>query len=86
MQAFDAALLDMLRRSTSTAFHEFWSDDASILDAKRFHQAPMHSHRQITDLYLLGLAVKNRGRLVSFDIRIPLTAVQGATPAHVVAL
>jgi len=80
------ALLDMLRRSTSTKFHEFWSDDASILDAKRFQQSHMHSHRQITDLYLLGLAVKNSGRLVSFDIRIPLTAVVGATPAHLVAL
>jgi toxin-antitoxin system PIN domain toxin len=81
-----ASLLDMLRQSTSTSFHEFWSDDASILDARRFHQAHMHSHRQITDLYLLGLAVKNRGRLVSFDIRIPLTAVHGATQAHLVTL
>ena len=81
-----ASLLDMLRQSTSTSFHEFWSDDVSILDVKRFNQAHMHSHRQITDLYLLGLAVKNRGRMVSFDIRIPLTAVLGATPAHLVAL
>jgi uncharacterized protein len=81
-----AAILGMLRQSTSTAFHEFWDDGVSILDAKRFHQAHMHSHRQITDLYLLGLAVKNGGRLVSFDVRIPLTAVRGATPAHLVAL
>jgi uncharacterized protein len=80
------SLLDMLRRSTATKFHEFWGDDASILDAGRFHQSHMHSHRQITDLYLLGLAVKNNGRLVSFDIRIPLTAVVGATPVHLVAL
>ena len=38
------------------------------------------------DLYLLGLAVKNRGRLITFDIRIPLTAVRGATQAHLVTL
>jgi uncharacterized protein len=80
------ALLDMLRHSTSTAFHEFWGDDVSLLDSRRFHQAHMHGHRQITDLYLLGLAVKNGGRLVSFDLRIPLTAVHGAKPAHLVAL
>ncbi|MES3003674.1 MAG: TA system VapC family ribonuclease toxin [Pseudomonadota bacterium] len=79
-----AVLLNMLRKSASTAFHEFWRDDASILDAELFHQAHMHSHRQITDLYLLGLAIKNGGRLVSFDIRIPLTAVNGATQAHLV--
>jgi uncharacterized protein len=81
-----STLLDMLRHSTSTAFHEFWSDDASILDPRRFHQPHMHGHRQITDLYLLGLAVKNGGRLVSFDIRVPLTAVHGAKPTHLVAL
>ncbi len=80
------ALMNMLRRSTSTPAHEFWSDDTSILDARHFHQAHMHSHRQITDIYLLALAVKNGGRLVSFDIRIPLTAVPGAGPAHLIAL
>lgn len=81
-----AALLEMLRRSTSTPFHEFWSDDVSILDAQRFHQPYMHSPRQIADLYLLGLAVKRGGRLVSFDLRIPFTAVQGAAPSHLVTL
>ena len=81
-----SVLIDMLRQSTTTAFHEFWGDDASILDAKRFRQAHVHGHRQITDLYLLGLAVKNRGRLVTFDIRVPLTAVHGATAAHLVAV
>lgn len=81
-----AALLDMLRQSTSTSYHEFWSDNTSILDAKAFDQAHMHSHRQITDLYLLSLAVKNRGRLISFDVRIPLTAVRGATQSHLVTL
>ena len=81
-----AVLLEMLRRSTSTRFHEFWNDDASILDAQRFHHARMHSHRQITDLYLLALAVKNGGRLASFDVHIPLTAVHGASQAHLVTL
>jgi toxin-antitoxin system PIN domain toxin len=81
-----SALLEMLRRSTSTSFHEFWSDDTSILDGQRFHHPHMHSHRQITDLYLLGLAVRRGGRLVSFDVRIPLTAVHGARQAHLVTL
>jgi hypothetical protein len=46
----------------------------------------MHSPRQLTDLYLLGLAVKHQGRLVSFDQRIPLSAVHGASPEHMVIL
>ena len=50
------------------------------------HHAHIHSHSQLTDLYLLALAVKNGGRLVSFDQRIPLSAVHGATAEHLVTL
>lgn len=79
-------LSTMLQRSTDTSFHKLWGDDISILDAKRFNHRHIHSPRQLTDLYLLGLAVKHKGRLASFDQRIPLSAVVGATPAHLVTL
>ena len=36
-------------------------------------------HRQLTDVYLLGLAVNTGGRLATFDRAIPLGAVVGAT-------
>ena len=81
-----AVLSGMLRRSTDTTFHALWADDISILDPKRFNHGHIHSPRQLTDLYLLGLAVKHKGRLASFDQRIPLSAVLGATPAHLVML
>ena len=81
-----AGLVTMLQRSTETKFHELWGDDISILDAARFNHSHIHSPRQLTDLYLLGLAVKNKGRLASFDQRIPLSAVVGATTAHLVTL
>ena len=64
----------------------FWSDDISILDQSRFRHAHMHSPRQLTDLYLLALAVKNGGRFVTFDLRVPSTAVEGATDKHLVLL
>ncbi len=79
-------LTTMLRQSTATEFHTLWSDDISILDSARFNHGHMHSPRQLTDLYLLALAVKNAGRLVSFDQRIPLTAVMGAKAGHLVRL
>ena len=41
---------------------------------------------QITDVYLLGLAVKNGGRLVTFDRGLPPKAVRGAEPRHMVVL
>ncbi len=42
--------------------------------------------RQITDAYLLALAVRKRGRFVTFDRAAPLDAVEGATAGHLVAL
>lgn len=81
-----AILVAMLQSSTATAFHQMWNDDISMLDAARFHHPHIHSHRQLTDLYLLGLAVKNGGRLVSFDQRIPLSAVRNANKDHLILL
>ena len=81
-----ATLMTMLQRSTRASAHQTWFDDISILDAARFEHAHMHGHRQLTDLYLLGLAVRNHGRLASFDQRIPLSAVLGARPEHMVTL
>lgn len=43
-------------------------------------------HRQITDVYLLALAVKNDARLITFDARIPLSCVHGAQARHLVVL
>ena len=81
-----AVLIAMLQGSTSTAFHALWSDEISLLDNHYFHHAHIHIHNQLTDLYLLALAVKNGGRLVSFDQRIPLSAVLGARTEHLVKL
>ena len=81
-----SVLMPMLLHSTSDAHHHFWSDDISLLDAARFNHGFTHSPRQLTDLYLLGLAVKQGARLVTFDKRIPLSAVRGASPRHLVTL
>src|ERR1035437_269450 len=81
-----ARLVQMLQSSTATSFHQLWADDISILDAAQFRHSHIHSPRQLTDLYLLALAVKHSGRLVSFDQRIPLSAVHGATVQNLVIL
>ena len=81
-----ATLVAMLGRSTSTRFHEFWADSISLLDAAQFHHAHIHNPRQLTDLYLLALAVHHGGRLVTFDRLIALSAVPRARPEHLVAL
>jgi predicted nucleic acid-binding protein len=39
------------------------------------------THAQITDVYLLGLAVHKRGKLATLDQRIPVDAVRGRRKA-----
>lgn len=79
-------MIDRLREATAAVEHAFWPDDASVLDARRFVAARIHGPRQITDLYLLGLAVRHGGRLATFDESIPISAVVGAQTQHVVCV
>lgn len=65
-----------------SADHVFWQDSVSVCDGDSFHPAFFQGHRQLTDVYLLALAVANRGRLVTFDRHVPLKAVAGAGPQH----
>jgi toxin-antitoxin system PIN domain toxin len=78
--------ITMLHRSCSTRYHTFWPDDVSLLDPGQFHHAHLHGHRQLTDAYLLALAVKHAGRLVTLDGHLALSTVYGAQKKHLVAL
>jgi len=44
------------------------------------------AHRQVTDAWLLGLAVAHGLRVVSFDGGLPLRAVRGAAASHIVVI
>jgi hypothetical protein len=57
--------------------HEFWPDSVSILDRTRIRWNHVQAYRQITDVYLLALAVANQGRLATFDPPISLNTVEG---------
>jgi hypothetical protein len=47
-------------------------------DETLFRPEAIAGHRQVTDVYLLGLAIRRGGRLATFDRSIPLKAVRGA--------
>ena len=78
--------LARLRAAVSTPYHRFISDDISILDDTRVDTRRISGHRQLTDVYLLALAVAHGARLVTLDTRIPLSAARGATDEHLVVL
>jgi hypothetical protein len=79
-------LVRRLAEACEERIHQFWPDEQSLLDSEVFDSSRIHGPRQITDIYLLGLAVQHEGRFVTFDGRIPLAAVRKATERNVVVL
>ena len=80
------AVAARLAEACATELHQFWPDDVSMLDARIVDTARVHGPKQLTDIYLLALAVKHGGRLVTFDGSIAQTAVVGAGAQHLVAI
>lgn len=78
--------LILLSRLTARADHAFWPDDVSLLDRTTVDHARVLNHRQLTDVYLLALAVKHGGRLVTLDTGIALAAVRGARKDQLVTV
>jgi len=79
-------IVERLRAATAHSAHEFWPDSESMLDPKLIDPTRVHGPRQLTDVYLVALAVKNGGRLVTFDATIATSAVRGAKSQHLVRL
>jgi toxin-antitoxin system PIN domain toxin len=75
-----------LRALTEGLDHEFWPDEVSLLDETVVDFSRLHGHRQVTDAYLLALAVRRGGALASFDTAIPMTAVRGAARKHLLSI
>ena len=73
------AVLSILRQLCNTPGHRFWAEGLSILQI--LEPDAIITHGQITDVYLLGLAVRKRGKLATLDQRIPVDAVRGGRQA-----
>ena len=76
----------LIADAASSPLHRYWPDDISLLDGSLIDSNLVHGPKQVTDIYLLALAVKNNGCLVALDRSIPLRAVRGAESRHLVQL
>ncbi len=72
-------VLLILRQFCVMAGHHFWSEDVSIRELLQPNVLIPHS--QITDVFLLGLAVHKGGKLATFDQRIFTSAVREGSEA-----
>lgn len=71
-----------LRMLCSERSHIFWADSVSVRENSLFRWNHVQGHRQLTDVYLLALAVANAARLATFDSTISLRAVTAAEPRN----
>ena len=81
-----SVVIARLREATAHKVHQFWPDDASLLDARLIDETKVHGPRQVTDVYLLGLAVMHDGRFVTLDGGVAVAAVRGAAQEHLLIL
>jgi hypothetical protein len=66
--------LQVLDANTAAGEHEFWPDAVGLREAVGFAGSRLLGHQQVTDAYLLGLAVRRDGVLASMDRRIAALA------------
>jgi uncharacterized protein len=77
---------ERLAAATTTRWHAFWSDSISLLERGVVRWDRVLTSRQVTDAYLLALAVHEGGRLVTFDRSVVLQAVPGAGTTHLMVI
>ena len=73
--------MERLQAAVSTQHHRFIADDISLLDDTVVNRRRLSGPRQVTDIYLLVLAVAHGARMVTLDKSVPLSAVRGASKA-----
>ena len=86
-QRFTVTMIrEQLFEFTQNTDHLFFPDDVSILNGSLFDHDFILGHNQLTDAYLLALAVSNDAKLVSLDCRISLTAVRMAKAENLLVI
>lgn len=81
-----AQAAERLAETAQHPAHAFWPDFISLLQPDSLVWDRLLGSRQVTDAYLLALAVKRGGRLVTLDRGVPLAAVRGAQSRRLVVL
>jgi uncharacterized protein len=62
--------MQILSANAAAKDHLFWPDEVPLTDALAFAGVRLVGHQQVTDAYLLGLAISRGGVLATLDRRI----------------
>ena len=78
-----ADAVTLLGRNTAHPQHEFWPDALPAARAVKALAGGMTGHQQVTDAYLLALAVRRKGCVATFDAGLSALAAAAGLGAHV---
>ena len=80
------AVRSKLQEICNEVDHAFWPDQISLRADGLVNWSRVLGHNQITDVYLLALAVAKQGCLATLDHRVALSTVVGAGKEHLLHL
>jgi uncharacterized protein len=63
--------LTILTGSLEHPAHRFWTEDIGVPEALAISGQRLVGHQQVTDAYLLGLALHKKGKLATLDSSLP---------------
>jgi hypothetical protein len=70
--------LRVLESNLKLPSHHFWPGSISVTDALKNIEGRLTGHRQITDAYLVSLALHHRGKLATLDQGIGAWGIERA--------
>ena len=80
------AVRNKLQQICTDLDHEFWPDEVSLRTEAGINWNRVLGHNQITDVYLLALAVARLGCFVTLDHRVTLSTVNSGAPKNLMLL
>ena len=80
-----AAVAELMAGWRALPGHEFWPDDLTLFDRRYIRTDRLLDSAQVTDSYLLALAMMHGGKLATLDRRLVTAAVvNGDRAIHVI--
>lgn len=80
-----AAVAEIVRAMRKLPGHEFWPVDISLLAAPMVDPGRLLASGQVTDTYLLALAISKGGMLATLDRKLSTVAIRGGREAlHII--
>jgi uncharacterized protein len=72
-----AKAVSLLQTNLAHVAHQFWPADLSVAEALAGTLSKLNGHNQVTDAYLIGLAIRHKGSLATLDRDIAQLAPAG---------